>query len=96
MPNNDRQLGFLRLHFRTLDTGFRHTSASKAFVDVLPQQPFTSEWYLQQSNICDQYIGVMLMDDFEDGQVEFWIIDWKSGKIMLVSIYRLSNAADLC
>ncbi|KAF7792731.1 hypothetical protein EIP86_003829 [Pleurotus ostreatoroseus] len=42
-----------------------------------------TEWYLQQSNVCDQYIGVMLMDDFEDGQVEFWIIDWKSGKVML-------------
>ena len=96
MPSNDRQLGLLRLHFRTLDTGSRHTSASKASVDVLPQQPFTSEWYLQQSNICDRYIGVMLMDDFEDGQVEFWIIDWKSGKVMLVSIYHSSSGANPC
>lgn len=76
--------GSLRLHFLTLDSGARHPEASEPYTDIHAQHPLGHEWYIHQSNICDEYIGLMLEDEGDEDHSEFWAWNWKKGAMVMV------------
>lgn len=74
------------MHFLTLDEGFKHPRAERPFVELRVPLPDTEsvEWVVQ-ADICDEHIGFMLVYDGDEYLCEFWVWNWQTGVLVMVS-----------